>query len=402
MRLSLKSSILLGSVILLSNINATEIKIDSYGYVGAIYNQGFIGANKNHSVIGLTARAGANFYFDYGLSVGLAATGAWAALDNKKNNLFLGFNSSKYPNTGDVSDAFIRYIGDSWSISGGRFDASFLEFDWLANSIQGVGFNYKDLYKNRIVKKMDLWLTYFNSILTTGYQPNRIGSELGTMYAYHPGGRNNFVGQNGGNVVAGGLNMNLAGFVLDPYILFNNSVAHSNDILVQVGTKFGYIIDFARDWRSSTLLRAMFQYAPNYLTLNDDFGFLAWVDQEFKYSNWLKFGLGFYFVGGESIWYINDNSRFYGSWTNALNNNYFAKDNWSAYLFGSFDLINNRLGIDIMLAGGDYTEFSAILKYTAWKGNTMKTDIGGGYVYFNNKNNYGKGDNLIVFAKLSY
>lgn len=402
MSFKLKTSLLLGAATLATSLSAAEVKIDSYGYVGALYNQGFVGNNKNYSVIGLSARAGANFYFDYGLSAGLGAAGAWAALDNKKGS-FGGFGdspytSSRYPNTGDVSDAYLKWSNGNIGVAFGRFDASFLEFDWLSNSIQGIGFNYKNLYKNKIVNKMDLWLTYFNSFITTGYQPNRMGSELGTMYAYHPGGRS-IVGTSGGNVIAGGLNMNLAGFILDPFLLIDTSAPVSNDVLFQVGTKFGYIIDFARDWRSSTMLRVMLQVAPNY-DINSDLGFLAWADQEFKYRDWVKFGLGFFFAGGQNIWTINDNTRFYGKWTNSYANDYFSKDSFSAYIFGSFDLISNKLGIDVLLAGGNYTEFSAILKYTAWQGKTMKADVGGGYVYYDN--NKANGDNLLIFTKLSY
>lgn len=413
MSFKLKTSLLLCAATLATSLSAAEVEIDSYGYAGALYNQGFLGNNKNHSVIGLSARAGANFYFDYGLSAGLSAAGAWAALDNKKGS-FGGFGdspytSSRYPNTGDVADAFLKWANSNVSVAFGRFDASFLEFDWLSNSIQGIGFNYKNLYRNNIVNKMDIWLTYFNSFISTGYQPNRIGSELGTMYAYHPGSRDNFIGKSGGNVVAAGLNMNLAGFVLDPYLLVDTSVAGSNDVLFQVGTRFGYIVDFARDWRSSTILRVMLQIAPNYDGINgSDLGFLAWADQEFKYSEWVKFGLGLFFSGGQNIWTINDNTRFYGKWTNSYTNNYFSKDSFSAYIFSSFDLISNKLGIDLLFAGGNYTEFSAILKYTAWQGKTMKADIGGGYVYYSNARKVGNiiskasGDNLLVFTKLSY
>ncbi|MDE6886949.1 MAG: hypothetical protein K2P17_07945 [Helicobacteraceae bacterium] len=391
------------ATLLISSANAVEVKIDNYGYVGALYNQGFVGENKNSSTIGLSARAGANFYLDNGLTFGLGATGAWAALD-KQSNSFGGLTytgpAGRYPNTGDVSDAFVNYKNNNWQISAGRFDATFFEFDWLANSIQGIGFKYDNLFRNNVVNKMDIWVTYFNSFLTTGYQPSRIASELGTMYAYHPGGRN-FVGRGGGNVIAGGLNMNLAGFVLDPFLLFDINPAVSKDILFQIGTRFGYIVDFAKDWRSSTMLRVMVQVAPDYyLGSRNDVGFLTWIDQEFKYSNWVDFGAGFYYSGGQDIWSINDNSRFYGKWVNSYNKNYFSENVYSFYVFGEFRLLNNKLNIDVLLGGGEYIEFSAIAKYRVWQGKTMKTDVGGGYVYSNLKGR--DGDNLLVFAKLSY
>lgn len=387
------------SAFLSISANAADVKIGSYGYVGAMYNQGF----SNTSTIGLSARAGANFNFNNGLQLGLGATGSWAAYDKNSGSfggLVYSNGGSQYPNTGDVSDAFIRYNGNNWKIAVGRFDASFLDFDYLSDNIQGVGFTYDNLYKKGVVDRMDLWVTYFNSFLTTGKQPNRIASELSTMYAFHPGGRAE-VGMSGGNVVAAGLNMNIAGFIFDPYLLFNNSAAINRDILVQVGGKFGYVNNFARNWKSSTFVRASFEYAKMPV---DEAGFLAWVDQEFAYNKWLEFGLGFYFLGGHGIWTINDHSRFYGGYVNAYSRAYFADDNWSFYVFGSFDLLSDRLGIDVMLAGGNYTEFSAVLNYTAWKGNTMKTDVGGGYVYSDSKNGgvLNNAGNLILFAKLSY
>lgn len=395
-------------------LNAADITIDSYGYLGAIYNQEFQGGK--NSTIGLTARAGATFSFNNGLALGLGAAGAWAAYD--KNNV-LGINAGttntfvtgQYPNTGDVSEAFIKYTGDQWQIAIGRYVSDFLKFDWLAGHTQGIAFKYDDLG----MKNIDLWLTYFNSVMLTGYQPGRIASELGTFYAYHPGGRS-FVGTNGGNIIAGGVNMQFGKFLFDPFLLLNTSLEGTNDILFQVGLKFGFITPMARDWTSSTLVRAMFQMANQDLATgkvnsmlygdkDSDVGFLVWADQEFKYQDWVKFGVGLYFVGGQGIYHLNDHSRFYGSWVNALKYNYFGQDMFSGYIFGSFDLIDNKLSIDALFAGGDFTEFSAILKYNVWRQASMKGDIGLGYVHNQFKSGstsqYNAG-HLLVFAKLSY
>lgn len=402
-----KKFILSSTAIFLAHsvVFAVEVKIDSYGHVGALYNQGFQGSST--SVIGLSARGGANFYFDNGLSLGLAAVGAWAGYDaNSKNAPLGGFTTGQYPNTGDVASAFIGYRGNNISFYAGRYSASFLDFDWLSGaSTQGIGFKYDKLTKGGVVNKLDLWLTYFNSVLITGYQPGRIGSELGTMYAYHPEG-NRIVGGSKAHVVAGGVNMNIAGFVLDPYVLVNTGI-NNNSVLLQTGAKFGYIVNFAKAWKSSTLVRAMFQYAPNYSS--EDIGILAWVDQEFKYNNWLEFGIGGYFVGGQDIWAINDNSRFYGRWVNDYRTSYFSKDLFAGYLFGSFDLLSDRLGMDIMLAYGRYTELSAVIRGTTWQKASMKAEVGGGYVYSSTKNNnknignnISTGGHLLVFTKLSY
>lgn len=389
-----------------SSLCAAEVTIDTWGHAGVLYNQGFIGNNKNHSVIGLSAHAGANFILDNGLYFGLGAVGAWAALDNKKDS-FAGltassFTSSRYPNTGDVSNAFIGYKGNNWQLNVGRFDGSFLEFDWLANNIQGVGFNMKNIFKNRVVNKMDVWATYFNSALITGYQPSRIASELATMYAFHPGGRS-IVGANGGNIVAGGLNMNLGGFILDPYLLINSSAAGSNEFMFQLGTRFGYEINFARDWKSSTMLRLMFQLAPNYLAPNEDLGGLVWVEQKFSYQNWIDFGAGFHFIGGQNIWTLNDHMPFYGGLLNTYNRDYMNKNAFSFYIFGDMRFLNDKLNLDILLAGGEYSEISAIIKYRAWQGRQISVDVGGGYVYSSTggftANNR---DNLVVFAKMGY
>lgn len=395
--------------IYIANINAVEIKIDSYGHVGAMYNQGFQGSKT--SVISLSAIGGANFYFDNGLSLGLGAVGAWAAYNNEGSTLGVDsgktniYTSTQYPGTGDVATAFIGYKGYNMSLYVGRYSASFLDFDWLSGAnTQGIGFKYDNLAKTSLLNKLDFWVTYFNSVLITGYQPGRIGSELGTMYAYHPGGRNDFVGRSGANVIATGVNMDVAGFILDPYILVNTSVVGTNDILLQAGAKFGYVMNFAKQWKSSTLVRAIFQFAPRY-SINSDVGFLGWLDQEFKYSDWIKFGIGGYFDGGQDIWTINDNSRFYGRWVNAYKRNYFGENIFSGYVFSEFSFLNDRLGLDLIFAGGSYTEFSAIIRGTTWQKNSMKAEVGGGYVYSSlrgNAKNPGTGGNLLLFTKLSY
>ncbi len=387
-------------VVLSSSViaSATDITIDTYGYLGAIYNQEF--SDNKDSTISLTARAGADFYFQNGISIGFGAAGAWAAYDK---------NDSVYPNTGDISDAYFKYKANDWVIAVGRYDASFLQFDWLNNNTEGIGFKYDNLG----IKGLDLWITYFDSVLLTGYQPNRIGSELGTFYAYHPGGRNYFVGNNGGNVIAGGVNMKLGDFSVDPFLLFNTSIPGSDEFLFQLGLRFGFDIEFVEDWYSKTQVRALFQLANQDMSKykvntmlgynNDDVGFLIWGDQEFSYQDWVKFGAGLYYVGGQGIWHINDNTRFYGSWVNALGINYFGEDMYSFYGFGQFNLINDKLSIDLLAAGGNYTEFSAVVKYQVWQATNinMKTDIGGGYVYASQSDGY-SGGHLLVFAKLSY
>ena len=378
--------------------NAAEVKIDSYGYVGAFFNQGFQGSDT--SVIGLSARGGANFYFDNGLTLGLGAVGSWAAYDKNASFGGLGdkYTSSQYPNTGDVSDAFLRYSGNKWSLSFGRYDASFLGFDWLNGiNTQGLAIKVFNLFKKDSIKKFDLWITYFNSILTTGYQKNRLGSELGTMYAYHPNGKSSFVGKDG-NVVALGANMNFYNFELDPYFLFNNSFYGNNDLLLQGGVKLGYEFNFASNWSSATYLNTLLQFAPKYGS--SDLGFLTWIDEELRYKNWVQFGLGFYFAGGQNIYAISDISRFYGKWVSAFKNSYFDKDLFSFYLFSSFNVLNDNLNIDFIGGIGNYSELSLVLKGTVWRYSSLKAEVGSGYVY----SNFAKksSGNLLVFTILKY
>ena len=217
------------------------------------------------------------------------------------------------------------------------------------------------------------------------------------MYAYQPGGKNNFVGKNG-NVVALGANMNFYNFELDPYLLFNNSFYGNNDLMLQAGVKLGYEFAFASYWTSTTSLNTLLQFAPKYN--GNDLGFLVWIDEEFKYKNWVQFGLGFYFAGAQNIYAINDISRFYGKWINAFKNSYFDKDLFSLYSFGSFSILNDNLNIDILGAIGNYTELSLVLKGTVWRHSSLKAEVGGGYVYSSFlKNSSG---NLLVFTALKY
>ncbi|PAF41266.1 hypothetical protein BKH45_07770 [Helicobacter sp. 11S03491-1] len=378
-----------------NHLNALEVTVDPFGYLGVLYNQGI--ESSPHSYIGLSARAGANFMLDNNWSLGLGAIGAWSVFSHKDDN-------APYKSSGDISDAYVKYNTQRLKFALGRYNTDFLEFDWIAGNIQGVSVKVFDYHK------WNYWGMYMDSMLYNGYQysgdqGNRIATDMNALAAYNPTAKKSYVG---GEVIAGGVDYTYKGFRVSPFVLIDTQLPTlTKGVLVQVGAKAGYATNFANTFKSTTLLRGMFQYGDTDGLAGDDLAGLIWIDQAFKHKIF-NFGAGFYAIlgadGKGSLWTFSDRTRFYGRGINSpgVPATYFANSTITGYLFGGLE--TNRVKVDAMVAFGIYQEYSLMADYKVWQYRNMKFNAGGGYVYsYSSKamNSIGS-SSLLFFGKFSY
>ncbi|PAF45245.1 hypothetical protein BJI48_00450 [Helicobacter sp. 11S02596-1] len=373
---------------------ALEVTVDPFGYLGVLYNQGIQSAP--HSYIGLNARAGANFMLDNNWSLGLGAIGAWSVFSYRDSN-------APYANSGDISDAYVRYDTEKLKFALGRYNTNFLEFDWIAGNVQGASIKIHD-------RKMNYWGIFMDSMLYNGYQTsgqqgNRIATDLNALVAYNPGAKTGIVG---GEVIAGGVDYTYKGFRISPFVLIDTQLpTRTKGVLVQVGAKAGYATNIGKEFKSTTLLRGMFQYGDTDGLAGDDIAGLIWIDQTFQHKIF-NFGAGFYAVPGAdkkgSLWTFADRTKFYGRGINSpgVPAVYFANATITGYFFGGLE--TNKVRVDAMVAFGNYQEYSVMADYKLWHYRNMRFNAGGGYVYsHSSKVANGIGDSsLLFFGKFSY
>lgn len=375
-------------------LNALEVVVDPFGYLGVLYNQGI--QSNPHSYIGLNARAGARFSLNNSWSFGLGAIGAWSVFSHNGDN-------APYGDTGDISDAYVKYDSEMLKFAVGRYEANFLEFDWIAGNVQGASVKVYD-------KVMNYWGTYMNSMLYNGYQygsqqGDRIATNMNSLTSYNPSSKALFVG---GEVFAGGVDYTYKSFRISPFVLIDTSLpTATNGVLFQVGAKAGYSTDIAREFRSITIFRGMYQFGDTDGIEGDDSAGIIWIDQAFKHKIF-NFGAGFYAVlgadGKGGIWTFNDRSRFYGRGINSpgVPAVYFSNSTISGYIFGGLE--TNKVRVDALAAFGNYQEYSLMADYKLWQYKNMKFNAGGGYIYSSSSkssNTIGN-SSLVFFGKFSY
>ncbi len=376
---------LLGSVVLASAIaTGASADVQLFGHLGAMYNQGI--NNGNNGYAGLTGHIAVDAgNSDFGVGVG-----AWAG-----TRLF-STGSSNYGNRYgsdyiDLSDLYFRYTG-GFNLFVGRFDANFLEADWIDNYIQGVAVSFD-------ARDFGVWLTWANDYTTYGVQPGRIGSELAS-YSRFPSSFNSFgVGNN--DMIAAGLKFDIGVLQIDPFVHYWLRANNNYDV-IQAGAKFALILGDDSGVKSITSLRFMWQH-------NNSNSHLVWVDEELRFNNVVKIGAGYYAVGREGITTMTDHSRFYGRYiNNNINingNSYFTSNADAWYVFGGIE--HDKIKLDILYADGSYKEFSAVGSVRVYDDNVsvmregLGIDVGAGYVnsgFSENTINH----NIIVFAKLVF
>ncbi len=395
----MKSKILVSAIMASAIATGASADVKLFGHLGALYDQGFGDYKSDNGnalgYAGLTGHLGVDIgSSEFGFGVGAwGGTQLWGAKYFGK-----GYGKHSYvygEDYIDLSDLYFRYNG-MFDFYAGRFDGHFLRADWIDNYIQGVGVNFN------ITSYINAWLTWANDYTTFGVMPGRIASELQAYYRF-PSSFDNF-GVGDRDVFAGGLNIDLGIVQIDPFFHFwlnNGYYGYGDNNIIQAGTKVALILGSDAGVKSITSGRFMWQNAH-------DNTFLVWLDEEVRFKNTFKIGGGWYMVGEKAgIVRMTDHARFYGRYTTPqyAGGGYFGGNTNSWYVFGGIE--HNRVKFDILYAGGDYKEFSAVgsVRVFDHKFGFMREglgiDVGAGYV----NNSFGatpQAHNVIAFAKLVF
>lgn len=402
---------ILGSFIMascfLGSVNAADFVM--FGHIGGFFDKGFGKGNevidakddksKTADYTGLSAQLGIDVGFG-NLHIGAAGWGVlpiWGS-PTKFLNTNHSYAEHRYTTKyADLSDLYVKYDGEI-QLAIGRFDNVFLGSDWIIGHTQGVGVKWDTRY-------FGAWATWVNDFSTFGYQSNRFGSELSSFNRYSSSFNNFGVGDN--DLFAGGVNIDLGMLKIDPFVHYwlGGYFKGSDHSMLQAGTKVALELGNDKGIKSITSLRFIWQ---NIFGVNNDDTTLLWVDEELRFNDMFKIGGGWYSVGKyNGIFTINDNARFYGRayLTGAARPSYFFSNENSWYVFTGLEL--EKFKIDVLYAGGDYKEFSAIASWNVFdvKGRGSSgygLQIGGGYVNNGFVGNVDQQNNVVVFAKLFF
>lgn len=382
----------------LSSISGTEIIVSPFGYLTGMYQSAPTDNFAFH------VRSGADFNINNsGFSFGLGAIGLW--------NIPLDSNQPSN-SVGDISDAYIQYkrrvrtkegnTKETLQASIGRFNSDFLRSDWLAGNIQGIGARYS------VSNRFDLYASYLNSYLNTGYKRGQVGTKYGTSIAnltpFSPNTKDRYVG---GEVIMAGISFTeKQKFLFDIFGLLNSSLPNTlpavpngnrgSSLLGQVGATISFKIATSQEgFQARTTLRGLAQYgntdrrdAPD--RLGQDFSFLAWADEKLTIYNDFYIGAGAHYVGGREgmggIWSITDMTRYYGNTMGLASTTmgyiapYFFNNTITAYVYGGIDY--KRFTLHALASFIDYQEFSLMAQYRFWEQGAMSLEVGGGFIHY--------------------
>ncbi len=395
---------IIGSVvlagILASGVQAVEVT--PFGKVGAIGNFGF--GNGNIGYVGLVGQAGVDFNFS-GFKLGAGVMAGFAPFTINSggdftHNAFVG-NGRLFSNPWvDVSDLYIGYQGSGLDFSLGRYNASKIlaTADWIGGHNQGFALAYQSQY-------FGIWGTWVNDWLRNGFNASsklggdgRYGMDLSGFGGY-ASSWNNFNFNN--ELFALGLDFKFGeGISFSPYAQYwLRSGDHS---VLQAGGRAVFDFNFG-SVRTITTARALWSH----LFHNGANGLMWQIDEELVFADIVKLGGGYFSVGDVGLGGLSlvDRTRFYGQYINPMsysgvglsNRSYLnaGVDTW--YVFTGFKL-GDTLDFDVLYAGGNYKEFSAILNYNIISNGNLVWSIGGGFV-----SNGFEGRNAgIAFTKLKF
>lgn len=390
---TMTASALLASCVATSMVGVASARssgVELFGHLGVAYNHA-LGDNrkgadgKDVGFMGATGHFGA----DFGSEEFGAGLGVWAG--SQVFSLSKDAGKSKYGSEYyDVSDLYFRYTG-AFDLYVGRFSSSFLKSDWIDLYTQGVGLSID------FGKDSNFWASWANDSATFGVLPNRIGSEL-MAYSRFPSSFDNFnIGKK--DFVGAGANIGLGIFHIDPFAHYYINNYNNNQDTIQAGARLAIIAGDKSTIESTTSVRGMYQY-------NKQNSYLVWAEEELFFAKYFKLGGGYYMVGKDASIYSNsDHTRFYGRYTTPSTASYFAAGASSWYGFAGVE--HERVKFDVLYAGGDYKEFSAVVSVRVLdlKLGIMREgfgiDVGAGYVSNGFDSTYQR-HNAIAFAKLVF
>lgn len=380
-------------------LSANAVEVNPFGHLGAYYHQGFGGLptlDKNNkelqaSYANVSARAGLDIGLGSSISVGLGGWGAYPFYSTGNPNAIDGDVGDKaFPKNGDVSDAYVRYDGTRLSFALGRFDIgqfylgidgkNYTGVDWIYGNVQGGALNVDG-------GAISLWAYWRNSQLGTGAAYNRMGYELSSFNTYQNHKKQTKIGE----LASAGLDFNFDALKISPFVSYltdyNTSVdvpkgGIGTDDILNVGGKIQLELGSTK-LKSITILRAI--YGMDNLTGKgkSSNGLTLWADEEIRLNDIFKIGVGYIKQDTNShLLNFGDRTRFYGyrgglsgaNFGDVLN---VGKSTW--YVFAGID--SQRVALDLLYAGGDYEEISAVGSVKIWKSDDdMYVSLGAGYV----------------------
>lgn len=357
------------------------VDVDVWGHAGISWQMNF--ANENKTYAGLSGSVGFDASWDNGIAFGV---GGWAAYaiynknypkEEKANNAYKSY--------GIISDLYFSYYHQAVQIVLGRYDTNNLKYEWFSGHNEGASLAVNMFDFTR------LWLLYsYEQTLQFRKNNREISGQMNALWNYKRH-QSNIDSKRDEHLIAFGADFYFAKyFNIAPYAYFvTNNFGAS-------GLKASMVFGDEKKFYSIS----SFQYTfLDSLRGSDLLGHLLWIDQEFGYD-WFFIGAGYYktFNNGISpLVRYGDNARFYGSVIapNSSNNasgEYFGKNQSVYYVFSG--VRHKYFKIDILYAGGNYTELSAFASVTTFE----HLELGAGYVDLkniaNNKRNY-----VLVFLK---
>lgn len=402
--------------------SAGAAEVNPFGFIGGYYSQGFsnmptqTSATNSKEVGEAYASVAAHLGIDVGLTSNISfGLGFWGGLPLYETyySSLTPVGDSFYPQNWDVSDAYLKFDNKSTSIIGGRFDVGrfyhgedgkdYTGMDWLWGNIQGAAFNMKS-------KNIGFWALWMNSKLGVNGNYNRMAYDMasfGTFSAF----KHNHVGE----VFMGGIDFDYDVFKFSPYVMYDTNYQHSNVAgtrsVLSAGAKA--VLDIkGGSVESITTLRTLWQ---QYEVAGRDISpLLLWVDEELVFNEIFKIGAGYIKTNDYGVLlYGNDKSRFYGYRSSGIygapNPLYYGGNSGTYYVFAGIKP-DSRLELDLLFAGGDYSEFSAVGQFRLLgQEDKANLKVGAGFVSTrgynwdaNNSIDFEKRrNNLIAFLRLS-
>ena len=360
---------LLGSVAIAGLLSCAQAQFDVYGHFG-VYGETNLDY-KNSDYAGLSASVGFNAFFGDGFAVGL---GGWAAIPIYENTK--KFADNIYKDTFVLSEAYFSYDSEPFSIALGRYDTNAMGYEWFSGHNEGVSM------KIGIGNFMDIWAMYSYEQAFQFQRVNReTASQINALWNYKRHANKEHLGAAGIDIFIGNI------FTISPYMFF------VTDSFVAPGITLDLLLGDKTDLYSQTQFKYTYYDSIRNKTNNFGNGQLFLVDQEFGYD-WFKIGGGYYQTTGNGVGgltYYGDSSRFYGgmvgvNFYNKASGSYFSGKQSTWYAFTGAR--HNMFKFDVLYAGGDYNELSALFSLTLFN----HLDFGAGYIDLadieNNKRNY--------------
>lgn len=383
-------------------MSANAVEVSPFGHLGAFYHQGFGGlptTDKNGKEVqrayaDVSARVGIELGLSKSLSVGLGGWGAYPFYTTGNENNGHYVSDYAIPKNADVSDAYLRYDGGNLSFILGRFDIgqfylgkdgkNYTGVDWIYGNVQGAALNVGS-------KAVSFWAYWRNSQLGTGQAYNRMGYELSSFNTYQ-----NYKNQSKiGEIVSAGLDFDFGILKISPFVAyltdFDTSTDTTKDSLgtddvLNAGAKAQLELG-SGNLKSITTLRGI--YGTNNIVGKgrSTNGVTFWVDEELRLNDIWKLGAGYVSRNKDThLLNVGDRARFYGyrgglsgpGWGGYLGGNGNNSHNtW--YVFGGIEA--KRVALDLLYAGGDYEELSAVGSLKLWtNSDNMYFSVGAGYV----------------------